>query len=449
MKLISNVFNKIKDSPFLKSGLAVAAGRGTVIVSNFLIFFILVRICTPEDFGTWILFTSITAIFEVANTSFVNNAIIKYYNEYTGPRRGVFIYNALLLCVFLIVLIGILQFASIFLLNGIYDSDELTKLMWYAPVLLLFSGLINFVNCIEQGNMRFYGQLVAALIRSGMFIFYLFWLYLGDSNYSLREFLFINILSGLVALIVTAASTWKYITVSLLFRADIIAKISKYGFFTFGVEVIGQVSNNIGQLISGALLSPAAVGIINVATRILQFIEVPMQSVSAVLMPKAVKTLKESGLTGVGKLYEKTSAFVIALMLPVCFLLFVFSDQVIYLIAGKNFGEASLLLKIIVVYSLFKPFGRNAGVVLNAIGHTKVNFFMVIIPTALNLLLNYFLIKEMGVVGSPIATFVATIVGLVISQYVLTKIINIKISNVLAEIRTYYQLIFQLLFKRS
>ncbi|WP_285008123.1 lipopolysaccharide biosynthesis protein [Pedobacter faecalis] len=449
MGLISGIADRIQRSPFLKSGLAVAAGRGTVIASNFLIFFILVRMCSPEDFGTWVLFTTITTIFEVANTSFVNNAIIKYYNEYTGGRRAVFIYNAFLLCLFLIISIGLLELASTFVLDKIYDSAELIKLMYYAPVLLIFSGLINFVNCLEQGNMRFYGQLISSVLRSGIFIVYLVYIYLHGKQYSLLSFLTVNIVSGLIAAIITIITTRQFISVARLFRPDIMRKIAKYGFFTFGIEVIGQVSNNIGQLISGALLSPAAVGVINVANRVLQFIELPLQSVSTVLMPKGVKTLKDEGIDGVKGLYEKSSALIVAVMLPVLLLLFVFSDQVVYLIAGRDFIQASILLKITVVYSLFKPFGRNAGVMLNAMGRTKINFFMVLIPTALNLFLNYYLIKHWGVIGSPVATLIATLVGFTFNQYILGKIAGVSIINILAEISSYYQFIFKLGSKRS
>ncbi|WP_256006480.1 lipopolysaccharide biosynthesis protein [Pedobacter deserti] len=449
MNFISEIYKKIQGSPFLKSGIAVGAGKGIVIVSNFLIFFMLVRICSPGDYGIWVLFTTITAIFEVANTSFINNALIKYYNEYTGGRRGVFIYNAFLFCFALTTGIALLQLLSIIFIDYIYHSETLVNLMFYAPALLLFSGLINFINCIEQGNLRFYGQLLSSIIRSGIFIIYLLYLFFGKSEYSLAGFALVNIASGFLAFCVVTLSTRQFISVSRRLRPEIVSKIARYGFFTFGVEVIGQISNNIGQLISGALLSTSAVGIINIAMRVLQFIEVPLQSISTVLMPKGVKTLKDEGMEGIKKLYEKSSAIITAVMLPFLLLLFIFSDQVIYFLSGGGFEEASVLLRIIVVYSLFKPFGRNAGVILNAIGKTRINFFMVLIPTALNLILNYLLIQAIGVTGSPVATLIATLVGFGFNQYILYKIAGVKMAIIISEIGNYYQFIFNLASKRS
>lgn len=449
MPAYKELIEKFKTSPALKSGLALTVARGFLIASNFFIFFILVRLCSPADFGTWILYSSIVVIFEVANNSFVSNAIVKYYHDYQDTLRGVFIFNAFIFTIALSLLFSVILYLSIHLINAIYHSNQLNDLLLFAPLILFASGLTNAFNCIEQGNMRFYGQLVVSVVKSMVFISYLFYLLITETGYSLENFVMISIISGYLALLIVYSLTKKFFCLTRRFDLKIIQSIAKYGFFTFGIEVIGQISNNIGQLIAGALLSPAAVGIVNVATRVLQFIEIPLQAVSAVLMPQGVITMKEKGMAGIKTLYEKSSAFIIVVMLPVLVLFFIFSDQVIYLIAGKDFHEASLLLKIILVYSLFKPFGRNSGVILNAIGKTKINFFMVLIPTVINLLLNYYLIKKLGVVGSPIATLIATLVGFVFNQYVMYRIANINLKAILLETRNFYQKFFNFLLVKN
>lgn len=439
---LMKIFNTVKKSSLLKSGFAVTAGRGSLIVANFLIFYILVRICSPADFGTWVLYSSIIAIFDVANSSFISNAIIKYYHDYNGDSAGRFVYNSFLFSVFLTLLISLVLYASIYVFDHVYQSDSLNALLWLGPLILLPSGLINVVNCIEQGNSTFYGQLVASVIRSGLFILCLFFLSVSGREVSIRIFAIVNIVAAGIALFVVLLMNRRYLKFSRTFDQAIIKNIARYGFFTFGIEVTGQVSNNIGQLISGALLSPASVGVINVASRILQFIEIPLQSVSTLLMPKGVATLKEQGMGGIKDLYEKSSALVVLTMLPVLFIFFIFAEEIIFLIAGDQFAQAAVLLRIIVVYSLLKPFGRNAGVILNAIGKARINFLMILIPTAINLILNYFFIKHMGVVGSPIATFVSVFVGFVFNQYVLYRIAGVELKRVIVQIVHYSRSIF-------
>lgn len=437
------IINTIKGSSLLKSGIIVTAAKGSVIVANFLIFYILVRVCSPEDFGTWVLYTSLIAIFDIAVSSFIGNAIIKFYSDYQDDKRAKFVFNSITFTIFLTFVVSSLLYLSIFLFDELYESESLNTLLLFGPLMLLPSGVINVMNCIEQGNSKFYGQLVSSVLRSGIFISYLFYLLITDSPYKLQHFVLVNIAAALIAMIVIFIMTKKYLTLTYRFDFSIIRNIANYGFFTFGIEVVGQISNNIGQLISGALLSPAAVGIINVASRVLQFIEIPLQSISTLLMPKGVTTHKEQGMAGIRTLYEKSSAIIVVTMLPVLILFFIFAEEVIYLLAGDNFGEAANLLRIIVVYSILKPFGRNAGVILNAIGKTRVNFLMILIPTVINLGLNYYLIKQMGVIGSPIATLVSVLVGFVFNQYVLNKLAGVQLKSVGIQIVSYYKSIFR------
>ena len=444
MSLISSVLSKASTSNWIKSGISVAAGKSVIIVSNFFIFYLLVRVCSENQFGTWILFTSIYGIFEVANSSFVNNAIIKYYNDFKSEDRGLFVFNALLFTIILTIVISIILAISLYFIDHIYHSETLNTLLKYAILLLATSSLINFGNCIEQANMKFKGQLIVSLIKSSIFVSYLLLIYFLKIGFTLNDFLLVQVGSNLIAIIAVYFITAKYLSFTFGVNRNIIIKITHYGFFTFGIEVIGNISGNIGQLIAGALLSPISVGLLNVATRVLNLIEVPLQSIAQILLPKGVVALNQEGMAGVKTLYEKSAAVITAFMFPILILFFVFSDQIIIFIAGEKFIEASILLKIILVYSLFKPFGRNAGVMLNAIGKTKINLYMVLIPTAINLLLNYWMIKSLGVIGSPIATLIATIVGFIFNQYVLYKIANVSFPSIIKLIKSYYISVFNL-----
>ncbi|PWG82176.1 lipopolysaccharide biosynthesis protein [Pararcticibacter amylolyticus] len=449
MRLLTDLANKINSTDWLKSGLFVTAGKGIVVVSNFLTFYLLVRICTEEQYGLWILYTSIYSIFEIAGNSFVNNAIIKYYNDYKDDQNGLFIFNALAFCLFLTLIISVLLTGSIYFIDNIYHSAILNHMLWYAPLLLLFSALINFGICIEQGNMKFKGQLISSLIRSGLFIIYLGAVIILNMKITLTDFIMIQLLSGALSIIVIFFLIKRYLALKPVLHKPVIRDIATYGLFTFGVEVVGQVSNNIGQLISGALLTPAAVGIINVANRVLQLIEIPLQSISMILLPKGVVTMKDEGMTGIRTLYEKVCSMLVAVMFPFLLLLFIFSDQVIYIIAGDKFMQASVLLKVIVVFSLIKPFGRNAGVILNAVGKTQINFLMVIIPTAINLILSYVLIKEFGVIGSPTANLIATVVGFIFNQIVLFKLAGVELKNIMHRTISLYQKGFKMVIHRG
>ena len=211
MPAYNQLIEKFKGSPALKSGIAITAARTFLIGSNFLIFFILVRICSAADFGTWVLYSSIIVIFEVANNSFVSNAIMKYYHDYQDSLRGVFIFNAFIFTVGLSLLFSVILYFSIFFITLIYHSNQLNDLLVLAPFILLASGLINAFNCIEQGNMRFYGQLVASVVKSVVFISYLIYLLFTKTAYNLENFVMVTILSCFLALVFVYFITRRYL----------------------------------------------------------------------------------------------------------------------------------------------------------------------------------------------------------------------------------------------
>lgn len=445
---IRNLIKKISESYWLKSGLIVTGGKSVVIVANFLVFYLLVRIFDENQFGTWVLFTTIFSIFEMSGNSFVNNAIIKYYNDYSH-KSGIFIFNSLAFSVLLTLIISAILIIGVYLFGGVYNSDTLNTLLWYTPILLLISSFINFGNCIEQANMKFNGQLIAAISKSGIFLLYIGYILLTREPVVLLNFFWAQVFSSVLTVIIIYFITRRYLAIKTVYDPSIVKNIARYGFFTFGVDAIGQVSNNIGQLITGALLNPALVGVINVANRVVQFIEIPLQSVSLLLLPKGVVTVIKDGMSGIKLLYEKSCSIILAIMLPILFMLFIFSDQVVYIIAGEKFIEASILIKIIVIYSLIKPFGRNAGVILNAMGKTRINFFMVLFPTAVNLILNYVLIKKYGIIGSPIAILISTIVGFILNQILLFRLADVRLKSILIMIISFYKQGLSYIFKQK
>lgn len=220
------IINTIKGSALLKSGITITAAKGSVIVANFLIFYILVRICSPEDFGTWVLYTSLIAIFDIAVSSFIDNAIIKFYSDYQDDTKGKFVFNSITFTIFLTLVVSLLLYLSIFLFDGLYKSDSLNTLLWLGPLMLLPSGVINVMNSIEQGNSKFYGQLVLSVLRSGIFFLYLFFLYITDSHYKLQHFVFVNIAAALIAMIVIFIMTKKYLALTYNFDFSIIRKLA-------------------------------------------------------------------------------------------------------------------------------------------------------------------------------------------------------------------------------
>ena len=72
------------------------------------------------------------------------------------------------------------------------------------------------------------------------------------------------------------------------------------------------------------------------------------------------------------------------------------------------------------------PFGRQFGTILDSIGKTKTTFYIVVVTAATNLILNYFFIKNMGIIGAAYATLISNIIGFIIAQIILKRELGVK-----------------------
>ena len=88
----------------------------------------------------------------------------------------------------------------------------------------------------------------------------------------------------------------------------------------------------------------------------------------------------------------------------------------IHVIAGKQYLEATHVIQVTMITCLFNPFARMFGTILDSIGKTKYNFGVIILFTCVELVLNYFFIRQFHLMGAIYATLLANIIFFVVMQ---------------------------------
>jgi len=109
-----------------------------------------------------------------------------------------------------------------------------------------------------------------------------------------------------------------------------------------------------------------------------------------------------------------------------CLFLFIFSKQIILLLYGKEFLRSILILKILVISTLFLGLNRNNTTFLNAIKKEKICFYLLFLTFLLNLLLDIILIKPYGIVGVAFATVICSVIYFILTESYIKKIIKSK-----------------------
>jgi len=152
------------------------------------------------------------------------------------------------------------------------------------------------------------------------------------------------------------------------------------------------------------------------------------RAITLVLFPLSSELWAKNESRRLSEIIGYIHKFLMALILPVMILLFVFADMFILLLFGEGFVSGALALRIIIVGMVFYNIAKiNFSVLLGAgipAKVTKILFFASIV----NLVLNIILIPEYGIAGAAIGTSISYFAAFILSTVSLNKLIKTSFS---------------------
>ena len=446
---------KGKGSYWLRSGAYTFLEKFLLQLFRFGSFFLLVRGLTRELFGTWTIFLIISAFVETARMGLIQNALIKFLTATEDTKikgrinTASLVLNVLVTAFSCIILFILAQTShTIF---GVRILDDIIYLYIFTTVALIPFFQFNF---IQQANMDFKGIFYSNIIRQGIFFVYVLTIFvMPDANYSLVYLAAVQTIAAAIASLFAIFYGRKYMAFSDNLDFDWLKALFKYGKFVVGTNLGSMLNKSIDQVILGIMISPIATGIYGTAIKITNLVEVPTQSIAAIVFPQSTKRLETSGKEAVKNLYEKSVGVILALIIPGVIFVLIFPEFVIMLVAGEKYLDAVPVLRVTMLFGLFVPYARQFGTMMDAIGKPGVNFFLVLVSAGLNLILNYLLIQYFGLIGAAYATLLTFAILFVANQIILYREIGVQTLNTLYYAQEVYRngflLMKQKILKRS
>lgn len=419
-----------KNNYWLKGGLINIFQSGLSVLFGFLGFYILVRILSKEEYGTWVLFLSIVTIIEMGRNGLTTDASIKFLSsaaneiEKKNIVTSVFLINSVVTIFLIILLIIAAPFFS-----KIWNSKELIIMFYLYGLTFILSGVLSQLNCIEQANLSFTGIFLSNFARQFIFFLYVLYFYLTKTKTTLINLIILQTISLIIAIIIAYLYTRGKLIFSLKVNKSWIKKIFNFGKYTFGTSVSAMIAGSIDQMMLGSMLSKVASGVYNIAVRITNITDIPTNAMSTIVYAQISKRNEENGPESVKYLFEKSVGVILAILIPVVLFFYIFSSYILHFVAGEKYDDAIPLLRITLLSCIFGPFARQSGTVFSSSGKVKLNFIMVIISATIVILLNFFLIKELGIIGAAYSTLFSSIFGFVFSSYFLRKYFKINVLN--------------------
>ncbi|GAB3319805.1 flippase [Haloplanus salinarum] len=168
-----------------------------------------------------------------------------------------------------------------------------------------------------------------------------------------------------------------------------------------------RLLGNTDIVLVGALLASSAVGYYRVGYVISQLGMIALVSITYLFTPRMARRYDNDDREGMEYLYRRATKWSTLLAFPLLLTMIYYPTELIELFFGAEYAPGSVVLIILAVDVLFRTGMGTAAAVLRAIDRTRVDFVVTAVTTIANVGLSYVLIRELGVVGAAVGTFLS------------------------------------------
>jgi len=339
------------------------------------------------------------------------------------------------------------------------DSKRRNAILGTAFFLKLFAGLITWIITLIAISMVRDGENLALLLVGLYSAIYIFQsinvidfhftseiaskysVYASDSAFAISSILKLLLLyfnAPLMAFAIVGLIEFVLISVFLVivyrmnslsvfdwrYSKEMAIHLLKAGFplILFGASVM--LLMRVDQIMIGQMLGDKEVGLYSVAVRVSEVL-IALPSILIVsLFPAIIKSREKSPDVYKARLQQYFSLMVVislALTIPV----WMFSDQIIFLLFGQEFAESGGVLSVLIWSAVFVSMGLASKNVLMAEDLQKYIFYRTILALIVNVLLNLWLIPIYGIEGAAFATVVSQIFLAYLSDIFFAKTRNL------------------------
>lgn len=426
----------MKNNYWIRSGSYSMAQRVLAFLFGFGSYFFLVRYFDVDSFGVWTLYVIISSSLEMARSSFVQNAFVKFFNDPSHDRSVLFWSSAFLnAAITLLIVCGLVL--TIPLMSSFWKTDLIGEIVyWYCLTSIVLIPFTQF-NYLEQANHRFKGVFWSSAARQGLFFLIVVIVFFFFPGLPMRFFAIMHVISACVGLAVSYYQTHDIVPNWRLPDWALVTKLFRFGKYILGTGLTSAVGKNTDQVILGSV-NHAFVALYNAGVRVLNFIEIPTLSISNIVYPKAAQAAAENGNQGVGRMYQKSVGTILAFVLPIIIVALIIPEFVLLVTAGAKYTSAAPVLRIMVVASLLLPFNVQMGSSFEVLGKPQIGFYINLFANIYNVVCNILLIPLFGVIGAACAFASTLLIIFIGSQVMLRRYMQVSFYGIFQELWSVY-----------
>jgi len=339
------VFNKLKPkSEFSRNILTLMTGTTIAQAIPISISPILTRIYTPEDFGVFALYASITMIFGVVVTG-------RYELALMLPEKDEDAINIFALGFILTVLISLVLLVIVLIFNEnivrLLKNSEIEIWLYFAPISVFLIGMFNLLNYFNNRKKHYKDIAKATVIKS--IILSIIQLTIGFIKTGAAGLVTGQIISQIFSNIKLAKNIYKdKKLISSINKEDMLKlgkRYIKFPKFSMLAELINSLSYNLLTILISLFFSIKVLGYYSLVYKILSLPSSLIgNSISQVYYQEASKELRNSYkiIISFNHVFLK-----LLVSIPIFIVLYFIIEDAFIIVFGNDWSESGIYAKIL------------------------------------------------------------------------------------------------------
>jgi O-antigen/teichoic acid export membrane protein len=391
----------------------------------------LVYFLLAEGLGLWAITFTINELFIFVGGLGIPTAITKYVAEFQDDEH---INNQIFSCGFINLftsglVVGTLLYFLSSPLADIFGMPELTNLIKIVAIFYPFSmiqvSLISLLNGLRKMEQIAYMTIFRSV--SGVVLMLLFMI----SGWGIIGAVFGSVLSSLFTTAIAIYVVKDHIlNLSLRNYIKTNKQIIGFGITTLAAGSLGLLTHKTDIIMLGYFLNAKEVGIYSVALALASMIWVFPKAISRVSFPAMSEYWGNKNVQALQKMVDMSTKYTLCVISLIVMFMFMFSSEIISMIFPKiDVASASLILKILLVGTLFHGIIVPIGSIFASTGKLRIVMLQSIIVAVSNITLNLILIPIFGIEGAAIATTASFILNYSFSVFYMKHLLSITLDT--------------------
>jgi O-antigen/teichoic acid export membrane protein len=394
------------------------AGTIFTAATGYLFKIYLARALGAEALGIYALGMTIIGFVGIFNALGLPQAAVRFVAAYraTGKielLRGFLGRSTLLLLISNILLGGGILLAGPWIALHFYHTPALKNYLGWFALIMVLGALTTFLGQVLAGYKdvarrtvitNFIGSPAMMILTLG----------LAAMGLGLRGYIIAQVLSAVIVLILLAAMVWRLTPRAARSLVSgfppLEREVMSFSAVALGTGVLEFLMSQSDKILIGFYLGAREVGIYAVATALVTFVPILLQSVNQIFSPSIADLYARRQQQLLGRIFQTLTKWILGLTIPLAAAMILFASPLMR-IFGHDFEAGWLVLIIGTVGQLVNCGVGSVGYLLLMSGNQRSLIKIETLMAVLMVLINMLLIPRWGITGAAIGAAITNVVG--------------------------------------